>query len=392
MSVRSALLPAAVTRVVERPQRSQELDGLRAMAVIGVVLYHGLFQLPVLWQLGYPLGLHLDVGVLVFFVLSGYLIYKPFAQANCTGGEPPALGRYLLRRAARIYPAYIVALVGLAVVGWIRFDGPVEFLQHLTLTQSYFPRSQGNALLDPPGIAQAWTLVIEVSFYLFVPFWAAAMRRVPGTDRVRVEATGAVVLMLVGAAAFTWHSYRWTPPVLSVLPPHLPGLGWGMLLAILVVGRGRRRSADEEPPRRAVPVAELCWLGAAAALALLAFQIDEFGLLPRERLIDQSLNLVIAALLVSPIVLSAPSLGLVSRFLSWRPLVGIGLISYGIYLWHGDVIFHFPGPWPAEPVIPASAGMGVKIAVAGVAGYLSYALVELRAQRLVGRKGHPRPS
>jgi peptidoglycan/LPS O-acetylase OafA/YrhL len=377
MSLRLAVPRAAVVRAVERPQRSKELDGLRALAVTGVVVYHALFQLPVLWDFGYPVGLHLDVGVLVFFVLSGYLIYKPFAEANCAGREPPPLARYLLRRGARIYPAYIAALAVLALLGWIRLDGPSETIQHLTLTQSYF-RSEVQ-LLDPPGISQAWTLVIEVSFYLFVPLWAAAMRRVPGTDRVRIEAFGAAALIVVGALALTWHAHHGLPTFLAVLPPNISGLAWGMLLAIVVAGRGSLGS------RSRTPVVELCWLGAVAALGLLSFLVDEFRQTPRDRLTDQALSLVIAALLVTPIVLSAPSLGLVSRFLCWRPMVALGVVSYGIYLWHGDLIFHLPGPWSASPILPAVAGMTVRIAVSIAAGCASYYLIERTALRRVSQ-------
>jgi peptidoglycan/LPS O-acetylase OafA/YrhL len=391
--------------------RSPQLDGLRALAVAGVVAYHAIFMLPVTWHRLYPVGLHLDAGVVVFFVLSGYLIYRPFVAAHLSGAAAPPLRRYALRRVARIYPAYLVALLGLYLAGWIYFDDFAQVVQHVTLTQGYFRRS-GTLLLAPPGIAQSWTLVVEVSFYALVPLWAWVMRRAVARvrrDAFRVEVAGALALIAVGVVANAWASYRRLPALLAVVPPHLAGLGWGMLLAVLVTdGRTSlwlrpRRTAPPQPDsphlavgdrtsllsrlrpesqrlasrrRRMVPVTELCWLGAIAALALLSYLIDDFAGTATDAMIDHDLSWLIAVLLVTPVVLGAPSAGLVPRLLEWRPVVAVGTVSYGIYLWHETLLLDLPGPWRSTPVLPAVAGMAAKVAVAVVAGTASYLLIE----------------
>lgn len=377
----AVVLPRLRSVESRRPAaRSAQLDGLRALAVTSVVAYHACFLVPRVWYRIFPLGLHLDVGVVVFFVLSGYLIYRPFVAAHLAGARGPALGRYLLRRAARIYPAYVAALLGLLALGWIHFDDRWQFVQHVTLTQGYFPRA-GTDLLVRPGIAQSWTLVVEVSFYLFVPVWAAVMAWAHGRrlgDTFRVELAGAAGLMVVGVAANAWAAYRGLPVGLAVLPPHLPALGWGMTLAILV---GAREQGEREPEGR--PVTELCWLGALGALALLTLLVDEVAGSSADMLIDAGLSLAVAVLVVTPVVLRAPTLGLVGRLLAWRPVATLGLISFGVYLWHEDVLMDLPGPWQAEPLPQAVAGIAARVAVGVAIAAVSYVVLERPALRRV---------
>lgn len=148
------------------------LDGMRALAAFGVFLFHAGRQTSFFFTDEHRTLDHLDVGVAVFFVISGFLIYRPFTAANLAGSPPPDVRSYFRRRALRIYPAYIVALVVLWRLGEIQITDRVGLLKHLILFSDYF-RDTGGA-----GLAVAWTLTIEVSFYLIVPLWSALTRPV----------------------------------------------------------------------------------------------------------------------------------------------------------------------------------------------------------------------
>ena len=104
-----------------RSTRSRQIDSLRAVAAISVLAYHALYK-GVLLQLptGSPLSpwaAHLDVGVPIFFVLSGFLLYRPFVRARLSGSEAPDTEAYGWRRVMRILPAYWIALVVVGLAG-----------------------------------------------------------------------------------------------------------------------------------------------------------------------------------------------------------------------------------------------------------------------------------
>lgn len=381
VAVEVARGPAAATTTAAATKaggerRDVEIDGLRAVAVLGIVLYHAAFLLPVTWPHAYPLVLRFDVGVQLFFMISGYLIYGPFVRAHVGGRPTPRVRDYLVRRAVRIYPAYLVAVGGLSLLGWIHFADGAQVIQHLTLTQGYFPRAE-TSLMFPPGIGPAWTLVIEVSFYLFVPVWAWAVRsagRGRGRDARRAELAGVGLLIAVGVVAAYHASYAPLPRPIGVLPPHLASLGWGMLLAVLTAD-GRFAARWRSRPAR-LPTTELCWVGAAMAAVTLSYFLDAFTKRPTELMALQAVHFLVAALVVTPVVVRAASMGLVTGLLRWRPMVAIGIVSYGIYLWHLDVMLQFPGGWAPEPYWPAVGGMTVKVVVAVVLGVASFRLVE----------------
>ncbi|HMG41488.1 MAG TPA: acyltransferase [Acidimicrobiales bacterium] len=376
-------LPAVAA--VDTGTRAVGLDGLRALAVLGIVVYHGVFLLPATWHVAYPLAQHLDAAVEVFFVLSGYLIYGPFARAHVRGRPPPRLRGYLLRRAVRIYPAYLVAVGGLLLFGWIHFDDTAQLVQHLTLTQGYFPRDDASLFL-PAGLGQSWTLVVEVSFYAFVPAWAWAMRRLAragGLDGRRQELAGVAVLLAAGTAAAVIAAENPLPVPFAVLPPHLVGLGWGMLLAVVTVD-GRPAWLQRRRPAR-VPTTELCWIGACATLVVLSYLQQGFDYEPGDMLVRHALKLLAAALLVTPVVLGGATVGLVPRLLSWRPLVTVGVVSYGIYLWHLDVLADLPGPWHEGSPTSSAVAMGARAAVALAFGAASFYVLERPLMKWAGR-------
>ena len=151
----------------------QGFDGLRAIAALLVVVDHvgqasgftGRSSLGRFTARG-------EIGVSVFFLISGFLLYRPFAAAALAGRPGPNVRSYLVRRVLRIVPLYWVALVvNYLFTGWKSVHGVSGFLENAFFLQVYSRHWVFH------GITQAWSLCIEVTFYLALPLWAVAMRR-----------------------------------------------------------------------------------------------------------------------------------------------------------------------------------------------------------------------
>jgi peptidoglycan/LPS O-acetylase OafA/YrhL len=313
--------------------RSTVVDMVRAVAALMVLVAHSSFisagrsgdDLTATVRQG------LGDGVLLFFVLSGYLIAGPYLRALVSGAPFAPASGYLLRRAARIYPAYWIAFF--AVVVLLAPDQGVQPWQvpvHALLLHSSWP-----VLGEPTAIYfVSWTLGIEAVFYLLVPVAAAALRAIhPRPWSVRSLAL--VVVGLWAASAF-WHTE--TPRLglgarldfaLQIgIPVWVFAFCPGMLIALMAMGsHGAAWARVKRFLRQPVPI-----VGIAAGLWALAHwtQYGGSGLPPR----FYTPILSVACGLLVNLALTAGS---------WirRPaqlLAPIGLISYGIYLWHYVVI------------------------------------------------------
>jgi len=170
------------------------LDAYRAVAAIAVVATH------VGYQTGQTLhGLfgsvlsRLDIGVALFFALSGFLLYRPWAVAQMSGRPGPRVQGYLWRRALRILPAYWVVVV-VALSGLPDNDGasPATWVANLGLVQIYVPDTLTH------GLTQMWSLSTEVAFYLLLPVLAWATTK---ASRGRVSPLGAAAVLGVGLMA-----------------------------------------------------------------------------------------------------------------------------------------------------------------------------------------------
>jgi len=163
------------------------LDGLRGLAAVGVVVLHvwmytGAHDPTQSVLLDVVIG-ELRLGLVYFFVLSGFLLALPWADAALGQARAPRVGRFLTRRLARIGPAYWLALVAaaalLAGTGHPReaslWDLPIIAL----FAQNLFEDTRG--LVDPP----MWSLHVEVGFYLALPVIGWALVRAAGTGRRR---------------------------------------------------------------------------------------------------------------------------------------------------------------------------------------------------------------
>jgi peptidoglycan/LPS O-acetylase OafA/YrhL len=292
---------------------------------------------------------HLNVGVSVFFVLSGFLLFRPFVVAHLTDGPPPARGRYLVRRFARIFPAYWLALFLSARWNHLLLGDWWGQLRFYSLTQVYW----GETALG--GLAQAWSLCTELSFYLFLPLWAALLARVGGTTARRAGAhlvgLGGLYALGIGfrAQLVAGHhkvGYAW-------LPANTDLFAIGMAMAVLsawwaVEGRS--------PQGLAATVGDLpwaAWLAAACCYAGVVSLHYPSGFDPpttAQEVTRQVLFGLIAGLVVAPGVFGSQGVGLGRRILRSRPLYALGVVSYGVYLWH--LTFMIQLDRPGSPIAP----------------------------------------
>jgi peptidoglycan/LPS O-acetylase OafA/YrhL len=373
------------------------VDGVRAVAVLTILLYHVGAASHASAGAGVgPLYSHLNVGVTIFFVVSGFLLYRPFIAGR--RGYGPAIGTagYLRRRLLRIVPAYWVALTLLAI--WPGLPGVFthDWWKYYGFLQVYSPRTYLQ------GIGPTWSLATEMSFYLVLPLYAFALARL-----TRGAATGAWVrrellcLLLLSVGTGVFRAYGHAGHTLLNLPPGtlLGTFDWfavGMALAVASVALGER-GREPRTLLLAGPRSLIVWAGAVGAFALLAWGIG----LPRvvafapthpvsqaQYLGEHLLMALVALLVVLPAVLGDLSGGVVRSFLRSRPAAFLGLVSYGVFLWHGPVILKLSdegvGDWiPGAPTLSlALAALAISVPIAT----LSYYLVERPFLRLKYRR------
>ena len=362
------------------------LDGLRALAVIAVLLYHG----GVSWMDGGFLGVE------VFFVLSGFLITS-LLVVEWEQSSTIALRAFWARRARRLLPALfcLVAVIGIyyaiggqgkAIPG-LENDGIATLLYignwHQIATGSSYFAATGP--VSP--LTHTWSLAIEEQFYIVWPMlvlgvlWITRRRGRRGNRSRQGPLTPLFVLSVTGAIA------SWVEMALLFDGGHglnrvyygtdtragslLAGASLAIGLAIL---RRRGSSPTAVPGTRAARV-----LGPAAALALAivlvmarladgsAAWLYPFGLVG----LDVAVAVVIAAAVLCPA-------SLVGRVLSVRPLRAIGKISYGLYLWHYPLFLWLDA---SSTGVRGPALLLLRLSVALLVSLLSFVLVEQPVRR-----------
>ena len=366
-------------------------DGYRALAAMAVLVFHVGFVSAFTLRHGHAGSFvaRLDSGVALFFLISGFLLYRPFVVAHLSGKTGPRLGPYLRRRALRILPAYWVALtIVVYVLHQATIRGPRAFVVYYGLLQIYSPKYLGG------GISQAWSLCTEISFYLFLPLYAWALRGLARRLRrsvLAVELAG-LALLYGGALAWRWwvvaasHHAGITVASLDWLPANADLFALGMLLAVL--------SAREESASAPVLLAAgrrpwLWWSAAGVTFWLVSTQLG----LPRDLSAPSAgawmgrevLYGVTAFCLLVPGAFGPSHAGLGRRLLGFRPVQFLGLISYGVYLWHEAAIEQFRR-WTNTPFFGGHVvGMFVVVVlISVVVSAVSYVVVERPALRLKG--------
>lgn len=378
MQATSATAPSATAARVTRPPRNSEVEGARAVAALAVLVTH--VSLNAMANRG-PFGglmARLDVGVPVFFLLSGYLLYRPFAAALLRGERRPRTRRYLCHRLLRIVPAYwVVVVASFLFAGSVGLVAPTDafnpvstsatsvplatMARFVTFTQVYWK----DSLAGP--FPQAWTLAVEMSFYLLLPVlaWAVA-RRAPGDRAARLRRQWMVLGAMVVVAQLFRLGIVMIDPVYqgdiglrytqlkAWLPNHLDLFAIGMGLAVIAVEREDGGPGAALGDRLDKIMARPGAAGASVLVALGALVLAGYGLgLSRTDLSYHRVGeftrhwsyAVVALGLVLPATFGRSGGGLVRGFLASRPMQFLGRISYGIYLWQIVVI----GRWVSAP-------------------------------------------
>jgi peptidoglycan/LPS O-acetylase OafA/YrhL len=323
------------TRSGVAAERSTALDAARGVAALSVLVYHSWLytrdQVSDTARASWTdYALHeLRLGLVLFFVLSGFLLWRPWVAAGLGRRERRAgeLHDYLVRRAARVLPAYYLALAGAIALVWpaggtfgARLPSPGQLPLFLVFGENYAAGARMS--LDPP----MWTLVIEVSFYLLLPLAGAlALRCAP-----RRWAQALVPLGLLAIGVWFNHAVagRGGAIVSKVLPAMLPYFAVGMLAALLLDGR--------VPARRAAAVL----LGAGAALVLGDGVWQAHGAWSGSHSYAYRIWRDLPAAVGFAAIVAVAASGSLARAARRRrrPLVALGTISYGVYLWHVPVL------------------------------------------------------
>ena len=362
------------------------LDSVRAIAALSIVLTHcaGVTDFNTDNALG-AFTARLNMGVTLFFLLSGFLLYRPFVAARLEGRPRVRIRDYTRRRVLRIVPGYWVALTVLALwPGLAAFwDGP--WWRSYTFTQTYWLDSTVQ------GIFPAWTLCIEISFYLALPFIAVVVGRLAGR-RWKVELALLAVLALASLTLRTALQADGGFFVLqNTIACYLDWFVYGMAIAVLsVVTHGRERS---------IPVLALIerrpwvpWAAAAVAFWFVATQLD----LPRGFFLAYTnINYLgehlgyalVSVLFLLPAVFGSGAGGWPRRLLATRVLAWLGLVSYGIFLYHGPLVLWLK-QHDADGWLPGSGYLSmtvIAVSMAVTAAALSYYLVERPALRFKDR-------
>jgi peptidoglycan/LPS O-acetylase OafA/YrhL len=358
--------------------RDAALDGLRALAALGVWVLHVGGHTGLMYRDGMYAWMisRLGIAVPIFFVLSGLLLYRPWARAVLEDAPAPRTGRYLWRRVLRVMPAYWLVTVPV-LLAWSSLDR-TGWVKWLLLLQNYTEQEPA-----PDGLYQMWTMPVEMAFYLLLPVLAWLLHRwARGGDRPVRLLAGIAVLPVVSVTSVVLAHALEQHQLALWLPHHLIFFAAGMAMAVLSVwGRGGQAVAAVAPQ--------------LLVLALLLYAVLSTELAgPRELTLpslSQSLwrlvlESAVAILVVAPFALASRRDSLRHRVLGNPVLAYLGRVSFSFFLVHAPVITLFY----KLTGTPLLTGDFVQVAtvtfvVTALLAAACHHLVEVSALRLSGR-------
>jgi peptidoglycan/LPS O-acetylase OafA/YrhL len=327
-------------------------DSLRAIAALSVFAGHSWDETHATMTHTFWANQIAAQGVAIFFLISGFLLYRPFLVAR-RHGQRVTVRDYARRRVLRIVPAYWLALLVVELV--IQHPNGItsgNWWMLYGFGQIYDPSTIGD------GIGAAWTLCIEVTFYALLPLLAYAGARLSGGDRRSLR--GDVLLIVaLAVASIAFHAHFYTSTAHHWLDNTVLGtfywfaLGMGLAIASVL---------HEERPRAARLVRIVTDRPTVIWAAALVLSVVLYAALPHtDRGVgsgstgEHLLYGLVALLILLPAVFGEHAGGLPRRALRLRGLAWLGLISYGFYLYHADIIAavnnrlsarHWPHPYP----------------------------------------------
>jgi peptidoglycan/LPS O-acetylase OafA/YrhL len=327
-------------------------DPLRALAALGVVGVHIMSALPaaaapgqpgldvqaVTTRAGFLLTLAFSAGLLLFFVLSGYLIGRPFTHAVVEGRALPRTSRYLRNRVLRVVPLFwfliTVLLVAEWAFGWVSVfgGGGTTSPGEAFALYGFMQNATAHSPLALAQLGPAWTLHVEAAFYLLVPVMAMAVAGVAGGLSVRARSVGiAALCALVAVGSFALLAAR--------LPADPHDLHWfvftvyGFMPGVALAALEPLVAPRVRPGAGARGLELALWVGAAATIAA-------FALLQRDGRVvaSQVCGLAGVSAVMTACLVRQWSGARALRALDNRVLRWIGERSYSVYLVHGTVV------------------------------------------------------
>lgn len=390
------------------------LDGLRAVAAFAVLTLHvasdtgNTFRDTAVDRLLNGGA----VGVPIFFVLSGLLLYRPWAATLLLGERHrPRTGTFLRRRALRILPAYwaVVVYVVLVILRSHAAD-PRTWLELLTLTYSYDPHPWWHTFLGPTALGQIWSLTVEAAWYAALPVTAAALawyarRGAGGTGGAgrpdAVEADRRARRLLAGLAAYAAVSLIFTVMVYKVpgmlwtglfMPRYVLWFAIGMALSVVSVWARTGSAAAARLCRTVAASWGTCWAIAGVIYGMAASPLSgPASLNTPDTVWTSELRLVLygltALFFVAPVALSPADRPRMNAVLGGRVMRFLGRISYSVFLWQMavsvtwyDLTGHVPFTGHFLLDFPVIAAITIVVST------LTYHLVEKPALRLAHRR------
>lgn len=361
------------------------LDGFRGLAAVSVIAFHLINTTAPVWFSEGPPELvrnalhHLGVNaVTAFFVLSGFLVARPFID-HVIDDRPMRVARYVRARSLRILPAWwLVLLVVLIVSNHPVLGDPGELFLLATLQHSYDPELLRDVI--PP----AWTLVIEVSFYILMPVLLLALRR-PLHRFGRTTRIAVLAVLLTGSVVATMWLHRWWLDPATMPHPDLRPFSFSLPIWWDAFALGMLAALIVNAWRSHVPFGrELRLLSIVPALAAW----DYFG----DPGVDRNTLFGVACAMMV-IGLAGGEEGLTTRAFSMSWPRRIGWWSYGMYLWHLPIQYALVQTGLLHHDRPASTlfWLPVMLILATTAGWLSYRYVETPMLRRIDRPDWWRP-